>query len=324
MSVEAMVNDRLLEVTHLQKLFPARVGLFSSLYVSAVDDVSFTLDEGESLGLVGESGSGKSTVARLVMRLIEPTSGSVTFMGHNILSMDKRELRKIRQQMAMVFQDPSSALDPRMRVLSLIGEPLKLTGVTKDDIRKRVSEILDLVNLPGSYMDRYAHELSGGEKQRVGIARALITSPKLVIADEPTSNLDVSIQAQILELIRGLLRDLEVTLLFISHDLAVVKHVCREVAVMYMGRLMELARSEELFGNPLHPYTRALCSAVIEPDWTGAQKRETIAEIPESSMCLGAGCKFSSRCQSSGTKCVHETPELAEVRPHHYVACHCT
>jgi oligopeptide transport system ATP-binding protein len=319
-----MAGNSLVEVVHLRKHFQLGSGLLSTRYVHAVDDVSFTLDEGGSLGLVGESGSGKSTVARLVMRLIEPTSGSVTFAGHNIFSMDRRDLRRIRQQMAMVFQDPASALDPTMKVKDLVGEPLRLTGVAKGDVPKKVTEALDLVNLPVSHKDRYPHELSGGEKQRVGIARALITEPRLVIADEPTSNLDVSIQAQILELIKQIVKEFNTTMLFISHDLAVVKHVCKKVAVMYMGRLMELAWSEELFRNPLHPYTRALCSAVIEPDLTGGRKKETIAEITESSICPTAGCKFSPRCQSSGAKCVHEIPELVEVKPHHYVACHST
>jgi len=317
-----MSSNPFLETLHLKKYFPIRTGLFSTHHLRAVDDVSFILNEGESLGLVGESGSGKSTVARLIMRSIEPTGGSVAFMGQKIFEMDRRSLRKLRQKMAMIFQDASSALDPRMTIKDLIGEPLKLSALGEEEIRKRVTEALDLVNLPNSYRDRHPHELSGGEKQRVGIARALITTPKLVIADEPTSDLDVSIQAQILELIKNLVRNLEVTLVFISHNLAVVKYICSKVAVMYMGRLMELGSAEGLFRNPLHPYTQALCSAVIEPGFTVKEKRILLRDSPLSSIRSVAGCRFSARCPVAKNKCAYETPELIEVEPSHLVACH--
>jgi len=317
-----MSSNSFLEILHLTKYFPIRAGLLSTNYLRAVDDVSFTLNEGGSLGLVGESGSGKSTVARLIVRLIEPTGGSVAFMGQNIFEMDRKSLQKIRQNMAMIFQDASSALDPKMTIKDLIGEPLKLSALEEEEILKRVTEALDLVNLPDSYKDRHPHELSGGEKQRVGIARALITKPKLVIADEPTSDLDVSIQAQILELIKNLVRNLEVTLVFISHNLAVVKYICNKVAVMYMGRLMELGSAEGLFRNPLHPYTQALCSAVIEPDFTVKEKRILLRDSPPSSIRSVVGCRLSARCPLAEKKCACETPQLVEVEPGHFVACH--
>jgi len=316
-----MASHSFLEIIHLKKYFPMRVGLFSTRYIYAVDDVSFALERGESLGLVGESGSGKSTVAKLAMRLIEPTEGAVHFMGRNILQMDKNSLRKVRQEMAMIFQDPSSALDPKMTVKDLVNEPLKLTGHKKEVIVEKVARVLDLVNLPHSYLDRYPHELSGGEKQRVGIARALITNPRLVIADEPTSALDVSIQAQILELVKNLVKDLEVTLLFISHDLAVVKHVCNEVAVMYMGKIMELGSAKNLLRKPLHPYTRALCSAVPEPN-SKAKERVLLKDSPQYSTSLMLGCKFNARCPIAEKKCAEESPKMVEVKLGRFVACH--
>jgi oligopeptide/dipeptide ABC transporter ATP-binding protein len=254
------------------------------------------------------------------MRLIEPTEGIIRFVGQDIFGMDKNSVRKMRQEMAMVFQDPSSALDPKMTVKDLIGEPLRLHDLKRDEIQRKVIESMELVNLPHSYLDRHAHELSGGEKQRVGIARALITKPKLVIADEPTSALDVSIQAQILELMKELVKKLGVTLVFISHDLAIVKYICNDVAVMYLGKILELGGTKQVLKTPLHPYTKALYSSVPEPDLT-IREKILLKGSPSSSGEELHGCKFSPRCPVAKKECASEAPELMEVRPGHFVAC---
>jgi len=312
----------ILKVENLKKYFPIKTGLFSTSYIHAVDDVSFSIKEGETLGLVGESGSGKSTIAKLIMRLIEPTSGSVYFMGNNIFKMSKREVRLIRRKMGMIFQDPSSALNPKMMIKDLVGEPLKLYKIEKEDILEKVKEALEKVNLLPSYMYRYPRELSGGEKQRIVIARALITNPKLIIADEPTSALDVSTQAQILELMKQLQKEFNFSCLLISHDLAVVRYISNKVAVMYMGKIMELASSKEIVKNPLHPYTEALYSAALEVKPTINKKRVILKGTLPSPINPPKGCRFNTRCYKAEEKCFKEIPELREIKNGHYVACH--
>ncbi|MEM2083363.1 MAG: ABC transporter ATP-binding protein [Nitrososphaerota archaeon] len=296
--------------------------LFGGEIVKAVDDVSFLIKEGETLGLVGESGSGKSTIARLIMRLIEPTSGNVYFMNNDIFKMSKKEVRLIRRKMGMIFQDPSSALNPKMMIKDLVGEPLKLHKIEKEDILERVKEVLEKVNLLSSYMYRYPRELSGGEKQRIVIARALITNPKLIIADEPTSALDVSTQAQILELMKQLQKEFNFSCLLISHDLAVVRYISNRVAIMYMGKIMELASSKEIIKNPLHPYTEALYSATPEAKPTIEKKRIILKGTLPSPINPPKGCRFNTRCYKAEEKCFKETPELIEIKNGHFVACH--
>ncbi|MEM2928215.1 MAG: ABC transporter ATP-binding protein [Nitrososphaerota archaeon] len=312
----------ILKVENLKKYFPIKTGLFSTSYIHAVDDVSFLIKEGETLGLVGESGSGKSTIARLIMRLIEPTSGNVYFMNNDIFKMSKKEVRLIRRKMGMIFQDPSSALNPKMMIKDLVGEPLKLHKIEKEDILERVKEVLEKVNLLSSYMYRYPRELSGGEKQRIVIARALITNPKLIIADEPTSALDVSTQAQILELMKQLQKEFNFSCLLISHDLAVVRYISNRVAIMYMGKIMELASSKEIIKNPLHPYTEALYSATPEAKPTIEKKRIILKGTLPSPINPPKGCRFNTRCYKAEEKCFKETPELIEIKNGHFVACH--
>jgi oligopeptide/dipeptide ABC transporter ATP-binding protein len=312
----------MLKVINLKKYFPIRTGLFSTNYIYAVDDISFDIKEGETLGLVGESGSGKSTVARLIMRLIEPTEGAVYFMGRNIFEMNKKEVRLIRRKIGMIFQDPSSALNPKMMIKDLVGEPLKLHKIKREDILERAKEVLEKVNLLPSYMYRYPHELSGGEKQRIVIARALIINPKLIIADEPTSALDVSTQAQILELMKQLQKEFNFSCLLISHDLAVVRYISNRVAVMYMGKIMELASSKEIIKNPLHPYTEALYSATPEVKPTIEKKRIILKGTLPSPINPPKGCRFNTRCYKAKEKCFKEKPELIEVKNGHLVACH--
>ncbi len=289
----------LLEVAGLSKVFQGRRSLWrTEAVVRAVDDVSLRLHAGETLGLVGETGSGKSTLGRLVMRLVEPTLGSVLFEGEDLARLSAADVRVARKQIQMVFQDPYGSLDPRMRVGDLIAEPLIVHGAPRSEIAHRVAQVMQRVGLDASYAGRYPHQFSGGQRQRIGIARAIVLNPKLLILDEPVSALDVSIQAQILNLIAGLQRERGMGMLFIAHDLAVVRHVSHRIAVMYLGRIVEMGTRDDIFSRPRHPYTTTLLSAVPIPDPVIARQRTTIAPIGEigSATNLPAGCRFHPRC----------------------------
>ena len=318
------MTDTLLEVRHLRKLFPLRRGLLNRVAanVQAVNDVSFTLNRGEIVGLVGESGSGKSTVGRSILRLTEPTAGEVSFNGRNILSLRRSEMRPLRREMQMVFQDPFASLDPRMTVEAIIGEALVIHRLTSRAERPaKVAELLEMVGLSPDHRKRYPHQFSGGQRQRIGIARALAVRPSFVVADEPVSALDVSVQAQIVNLIQDLQQQLSLTMLFIAHDLLIVEHLCDRVMVMYLGRIMEIATSRRLYSTPKHPYTEALLSAAPIPD--PAQKRERIllkGEIP-SPVNPPSGCVFRTRCRYAIPECSQAVPPLREVAPGHFTAC---
>ncbi len=320
-----MLNDKLLEVENLRKYYPVTAGLLARQIaeVKAVDEVSFYIREGETLGLVGESGCGKSTLGRALLRLEEPTSGRVLYRGSDILTWDKKRLKEFRKEAQMIFQDPQSSLDPRMTIGDSIGEALLIHGVKSEAERlERVEELLRRVGLEAEHTARYPHELSGGQKQRVGIARALAVSPKLIVADEPVSALDVSVQAQILNLTMDLQRELGLAYLFIAHDLAVIGHVSNRIAVMYLGQIVELAGTAELFGQPLHPYTEALLSAVAIPD--PHRKKRGIAlqgEVP-SPVNPPRGCRFHTRCPKVMKVCRQEEPTLRPLDTEHLVSCH--
>ena len=313
--------DKLLEVKHLKKYFNTKNGL-----LHAVDDVSFDIERGETLGLVGESGCGKSTIGRAILRLHEPTGGEVLLNGVDVTKLNKQELRAIRQKMQIVFQDPYSSLDGRKSVFESIGEPLVIQKVckSKKEYEERVYELMETVGLAERLVNAYPHELDGGRRQRVGIARALALNPELLVLDEPVSALDVSIQAQVLNLMQQLQKDRGLTYLFISHNLSVVKHISDRIAVMYLGRMVELADCKQLFKNPVHPYTKALLSAVPIPDpKLEAQKKRQIIEgdVP-SPINKPKGCAFSSRCPLACDKCRQSAPTLKEAAPGHFVACH--
>jgi len=318
--------ETLLEVKDLVKHFPIRSkGMFSkgTGVVKAVDGVSFSISRSETLGLVGESGCGKSTTGRLILWLTEPTSGQVTFGGMDVRSLGKHELRALRREMQIVFQDPYASLNPRMTVGQIVGEPLDVHGVPGGgDRQKRVEELLDVVGLSPYHASRYPHEFSGGQRQRIGIARALAVSPKLIVCDEPVSALDVSIQAQVINLLQDLQSNLGLTYLFIAHDLSVVKHISDRVAVMYLGKLVELAPKGVLYSSPMHPYTQALLSAVPVPDPDRKKHRIPLeGEIP-SPINPPSGCRFHPRCPHAQEVCSAEDPVLAEVAEGHVVACH--
>lgn len=312
-------KQKLVEVRNLIKHFPVEN---SDDLVRAVDDVSFDIFEGETLGLVGESGCGKSTVGRCLLRLYEPTSGEVLFEGDDILKLGNTELQKLRREMQIIFQDPYSSLNPRLSILSIVGEPLKIHGIgNKNERRDRVGELLKQVGLDPDYMFRYPHEFSGGQRQRIGIARALALNPKLIIADEPVSALDVSVQAQVVNLMQDLQQELGLTYFFISHGLAVVEHISNRVAVMYLGKIVEIAEGRELYDQPLHPYTKALLSAIPIPD--PAQKRERIileGDVP-TPINPPSGCRFRTRCQLADSICAETEPELREISEGHFSAC---
>jgi len=313
----------LLEVKNLKKYFPIRFGTFSKAYLKAVDDVSFVMKEGETLGLVGESGCGKSTTGRAILRLIEPTSGEILFLGKNICQLDKRELRLMRKQMQMIYQDPYASLNPRMTVGTIVGEPLEVHRIAKGKEKEEmVRDFLEKVGLKADSMNRYPNEFSGGQRQRIGIARALVLKPKLIIADEPVSALDVSIQAQVLNLLKELQSEFELSYLFISHDLSVVEHISDRIAVMYLGKILELATDRELYTNPLHPYTRALFSAVPVVDRVARRSRIIVrGEIPNI-LSPPEGCPFNLRCSEKGNLCGANEPVFKEVKEGHFVACH--
>jgi oligopeptide/dipeptide ABC transporter ATP-binding protein len=317
--------ENLIEVTDLVKYFPVRGGILQRVqgWVKAVDGVSFSIRRGEALGLVGESGCGKTTVGRSILRLIEPTSGHVEFEGRDLLAIAPNDLKPVRRQMQLIFQDPFSSLDPRSKIGDIIGEALYVHGL-KDatERRRQVREVMKLVGLSEDHMRRYPHEFSGGQRQRIGIARALILRPKFVVCDEPVSALDVSIQAQVLNLLRSLQREFGLTYLFIAHNMSVVEHISDRVAVMYLGKMAELSERHRLYENPLHPYTQALLSAIPIPS-PGRKKQRIILEgdVP-SPLNPPSGCRFHPRCPIAQDRCSAEEPEFRELAPDHYVACH--
>jgi len=319
------VTELLLQVENLKKHFPINGGIFGKKVgeVKAVDGVSFYVKKGETLGIVGESGCGKSTTGRLLLRLLDPTEGKVTFENKDVTTLSKEELRKVRREMQMIFQDPFASLNPRHTVEKILEEPLIVHGIgTKEERRRRVREMLEVVGLSSYHAKRYPHQFSGGQRQRIGIARSLMTNPKLIIADEPVSALDVSIQSQVLNLLEDLQKEYDLTYVFIAHDLGVVRHISDRVGVMYLGRLIELTDSEKLYEKPLHPYTQALLNAVPIPD--PDFKREEIeisGEIPSPSN-PPAGCAFHTRCRECMDICKTTRPEFKEIEPNHFVACH--
>ncbi len=293
------------------------------VYVRAVDDVSFDIRKGETLGVVGESGCGKSTLGRTLIRLYEPTGGSIFFDGEDIAALDKEALRKKRQDMQLIFQDPYSSLNPRMTVGTIIGEPLEIhTKLTAPERKTRVEELLSLVGLSPYHLRRYPHEFSGGQRQRISIARAIALNPRFVVCDEAVSALDVSIQAQVINLFAELQKKLSLTYLFISHDLSVVKHISDRILVMYLGKSMELADSKELFSEPRHPYTRALLSAVPVPDPHRVVRHELLTGDVPSPINPPSGCVFHTRCPVAMARCADEVPEFRDTGGGHFVACH--
>jgi oligopeptide transport system ATP-binding protein len=317
--------EPLLKVENLTKHFPIRRGLFSQVVgqVRAVDGVSFEIAPGEVLGLVGESGCGKTTTGRCILRLVEPTGGRIVFGGRDVTAMPRRELRAIRREMQIVFQDPYSSLNPRLTVGSMLGEALSIHGIARGaKARERIAELLVQVGLSADHARRYPHEFSGGQRQRIGVARALAVGPKLIVADEPVSALDVSIQAQIINLLRDLQRQRGLTYLFVAHDLAVVEHLSDRVAVMYLGRIVELATSATLYKDPRHPYSAALLSAIPVPDPSRRRRRIVLRGDVPSPARPPAGCPFHPRCFMARAECATEVPVLREVSPGHWSACH--
>jgi len=314
------MSEPILQVSNLKKYFKTSRGM-----LHAVDDISFTLEKGRTLGIVGESGCGKSTTGRCILRLIEPTSGKVVFDGEDILQLSGRKLRERRSDMQIIFQDPFSSLNPRKTVMQTIAEGVEMRGKyrSKAQIENRVLELMETVGLAERLINSYPHELDGGRRQRIGIARALAVEPKLIVCDEPVSALDVSIQAQILNLLKELQQKLGLTYIFITHDLAVVNHISDEIMVMYLGQTVEKAPSEELFRNPVHPYTKALLSAIPIPK-VGGPKRERILLKGEVSSPIEPGdvCRFAKRCAHACEQCRSKSPVLEETAPGHFVACH--
>lgn len=319
------MNETILKVEHLKKYFPITGGVFKKKIgdVKAVDDISIEIKKGETLGLVGESGCGKSTTGRTILRLHEKTSGKVIFEDKDIFGLNKKELREIRPRMQMIFQDPYSSLNPRMTVGEIVGEALLDHGyATKKDVNDKVRETLEICGLAKYHISRYPHEFSGGQRQRIGIARALALNPKFIVADEPVSALDVSIQAQIVNLLMQLQEKNDFSYLFISHDLSVVQHICHRIGVMYLGSLVELANKDEIYKNPLHPYTKALLSAVPIPDPTIKRDRIILKGDIPSPANPPKGCKFHTRCPYANKRCKEEVPEYKDVGNGHFVACH--
>lgn len=328
MDAGATHGTPLLDVRQLKKYFPVRSGLFSkvSAWVKAVDDVSFAIRHRETFGLVGESGCGKTTVGRTILRLMEPTGGDVTFEGENVFAMDSQTLRATRRRMQIVFQDPYSSLNPRMTVGSIVGEPLLVHKLAKGQARTdRVYELLDRVGLRPDHAGRYPHEFSGGQRQRIGIARALALNPKFIVCDEAVSALDVSIQAQIINLLKDLQEDYHLAYLFITHDLNVVRYIADRIAVMYLGKLAEVAPSETLFSNPKHPYTQALLSANPLPDPTVQRERILLPGDVPTPLNPPSGCRFHTRCPQAVDHCKTTAPPLIQIgkpEDHHIAWCH--
>jgi len=314
-----MTNQTLVEVKNLKKYFSAS----HKQFVRAVDDVSFSIRRGETFGLVGESGCGKTTIGRCLLRLIEPSDGEIRFDGRNLLEIGRKELRGLRRRMQIIFQDPYSSLNPRMKVGQIVGEPLAVHRInTKAERREKVADLLRTVGLEPDYAERYPHQFSGGQRQRIGIARALALNPDFIVADEPVSALDVSVQAQVVNLLQDLQEQLGLTYLFISHGLAVVKHISSRVGVMYLGKLVELATADEIYSNPLHPYTQALLAAipVPDPDAGKAEIRRLSGDVP-TPLNPPSGCRFHTRCTYATEQCKTEEPGFSEIAPGHFVAC---
>ncbi|MBF7149696.1 ABC transporter ATP-binding protein [Bacillus toyonensis] len=319
------MSEPLLEVKNLKTYFPIKGGIFSRTigHVKAVDGVSFTINKGEVFGLVGESGSGKTTIGKTILRLVQKTEGEVKFKGHDVYSLSKEELRKHRPNMQLVFQDPFSSLNPRMRIGEALGEPMLAHGLaTKENVRAKVIEVLELCGLALYHIDRYPHEFSGGQRQRIVIARAMVLNPEFIVADEPVAALDVSIQAQIINLFSELQEKKGLSYLFISHDLSVVEHLCTKIGIMYLGTIVETAPRDELFTNPLHPYTKALLSAVPIPDPTVKRERIILEGDIPSPANPPSGCRFHTRCPFATDVCTQTVPEFRNVGEDHFVACH--
>lgn len=317
---------KILEVKHLKKYFPLKKGKFKEgdPCVKAVDDITFDLYEGETLGLVGESGCGKSTLGRTIIRLYEPTSGEVIFEGEDVAKKFRKEMRALREEMQFIFQDPYSSLNPRMTVFNILAEPLIAHGKFKrgPELDAYVKNLMDRCGLPSYYCYRYPHQFSGGQRQRIGIARSLALDPSFIICDEPVSALDVSIQSQIINLMKDMQEEKNISYIFISHDLSVVKHISDRVGVMYLGSMMELADKNEIYSNPQHPYTRALIGAIPLPDPTKRKEMQVIqGEIP-SNVNIPKGCKFNPRCPFAKDICREQEPATKEVKPNHFVKCH--
>ncbi|MFP4661430.1 MAG: ABC transporter ATP-binding protein [Halanaerobiales bacterium] len=322
----AAEEKKLLEVNNLKKYFPVKAGVFRKTvaHVKAVDDVSFHINEGEALGLVGESGCGKSTTGATILRLLEATAGEVKFEGRDILSLNKRQMREIRKEMQIIFQDPYASLNPRMTVADIVGEPLKIHNLanSKKERLKKVEELLDSVGLTPEQMNRYPHEFSGGQRQRIGVARALAVDPKLIICDEPVSALDVSIQAQVINILQDLQKEFGLTYLFIAHDLSVVKHISDRVAVMYLGKIVEITDKHSLYDNPLHPYTQSLLSAIPEPEPEKKKDRIILEGDVPSPVNPPSGCSFHPRCPKAMDICSNVEPTLKAYGNGHFASCH--
>ena len=320
-----MEQEVILRVENLKKYFPIKGGFFSKTIgnVKAVDGVSLEVRKGETLGIVGESGCGKSTTGRAILQLLKPTGGKVYFKDQDLSKLSKKEMRALRPKMQLIFQDPYSSLNPRMTVGQIIGEALiDHKMATKENLREKVLEVMDLCGLAEYQIDRFPHEFSGGQRQRIGISRALALDPEFIVADEPVSALDVSIQAQIINLLVKLQKEKGFSYMFISHDLSVVEHLCQRVGVMYLGSMVELADKDELFDNPLHPYTKALLSAIPIPDPTIKRDRIILTGDIPSPANPPKGCKFHTRCPYATDKCKKEAPEYREIKEGHFVACH--
>ncbi|MCC3649408.1 MULTISPECIES: ABC transporter ATP-binding protein [Bacillaceae] len=321
----AAEKNIILQVDQLKQYFPVKKdSIFKpKTYVKAVDDISFELFEGETLSIVGESGCGKSTTGRAILRLDEPTDGKVLYMGKDILTLNKKDMRKLRGDLQVIFQDPFASLNPRQTVKQILNEAMAIQNVVEKSKRKeRMLELLGYVGLPPEALDRYPHEFSGGQRQRIGIARALAVNPKLIICDEAVSALDVSIQAQILNLLKKLQKQFKLTFLFISHDLSVVRHISDRVMVMYLGKVVEIAEKKEMFDSPLHPYTKALLSSIPVPDPTLKRDRVILKGDVPSPIDPPEGCRFHTRCPFAAEKCKQEEPPLRELVNNHFVSCH--